>query len=181
MKITSSMDKEAISELLETKRLDLYNWIANQDDNKWETGPENKWTTGQQILHLLQSVKPLNNALSMPKFVLRYKFGKANRDVRDYQTVVSRYLERLKDVPAGAVSPFSRNMKVPPLKDKQYLLDRLQVEIKKLEYKTRKISDKNLDTVILPHPLMGKMIVREIIMWSAYHIEHHTKQLIENY
>jgi len=72
-------------------------------------------------------------------------------------------------------------MKVPPLKEKQYLLDRLQVEIKKLEYKTRKISDKNLDTVILPHPLMGKMIVREIIMWSAYHIEHHTKQLIENY
>ena len=72
-------------------------------------------------------------------------------------------------------------MKVPTIKEKQYLINRLKVESKKLQYKTKKLSDKNLDTVILPHPLMGKMPVREIIMWTAYHTEHHTKQLIENY
>ena len=72
-------------------------------------------------------------------------------------------------------------MKVPNLKEKEYILTRLQVENKKLQYKTKKMSDKNLDTLILPHPLMGKMPVREIIMWTAYHIEHHTKTLQEKY
>jgi hypothetical protein len=67
------------------------------------------------------------------------------------------------------------------LSDKQYLLNRLQVESKKLQYKTRKMSDKNLDILILPHPLMGKMPVRELLMWTSYHVEHHTKQLIESY
>ncbi|MFC4721824.1 DinB family protein [Geojedonia litorea] len=175
------MEKEAIADLIDEKHQYLIEWLSSHDDEKWEQGPEGKWTTGQQTLHLLQSIKPLNDALSFPKFILRYKFGKANRPVRDYQTVVSRYQERLKNVPEGIVSPFSKGMRVPKLSDKKYLLNRLQVESKKLQYKTRKLSDVNLDTLILPHPLMGKMPVRELLMWTAYHVEHHTIQLQQHY
>lgn len=174
------MDKDAIADLLEAKNQALINWISNQDDEKWLEGPAGKWTTGQHALHLLQSIKPLNNALSLPKFFLRYKFGKANREVRDFHTVVSRYQERLKDAQGITYGP-SKHMEIPAITEKQYLLDRLLVEGKKLQYKTRKITDKNLDTLILPHPLMGKMPIREIIMWTAYHIEHHTNTLKEKY
>lgn len=174
------MDKESIADLLEEKNQALLNFLEQQAPEKWEEGPEGKWTTGQQALHLLQSIKPLNDALSMPKFLLRYKFGKANREVRDYDSIVQRYQERLKEA-QGKTFRGSQNMKVPSLNDKEYILTRLQVESKKLQYKTKKISDKNLDTVVLPHPLMGKMPVREIIMWTAHHIEHHTKILQQNY
>lgn len=174
------MDKESIANLLEEKNNALLSWLNNQDAKKWEQGPEGKWTTGQHALHLLQSIKPLNDALSMPKFLLRFKFGKANREVRDYDTIVRRYQERLRESP-GMTLKASQTMKIPSIKEKKYILTRLQMENKKLQYKTRKISDKNLDTLILPHPLMGKMPVREIIMWTAYHIEHHTSSLRENY
>lgn len=174
------MTKEAIINLLETNYQILITWLQQQDDKKWQKGPEGKWTSGQQAMHLLQSIKPLNDALSMPKIILRYKFGKANRAVRDYDMVIKRYLERLENT-KGMTFKGSQNMKIPSLKDKAYILNRLQVESKKLQYKTRKLSDKNLDTLVLPHPLMGKMPVREIIMWTAYHVEHHTKTLQENY
>ena len=72
-------------------------------------------------------------------------------------------------------------MKVPSLDDKRYLLNRLEIQNKKLQHKLLKCSDKDLDTVILPHPLMGKMTAREIIMWTAFHVEHHTKTLKEKY
>ncbi len=174
------MDKESIANLLEKKNQALLQWLEQQESEKWQNGPEGKWTTGQQALHLLQSIKPLNDALSMPKFLLRYKFGKANREVRAYETIVERYQERLKESKGMTFGP-SKNMKVPTLKEKVYILTRLQVENKKLQYKTKKMSDNNLDTLVVPHPLMGKMPVREIIMWTAYHIEHHTKILQENY
>lgn len=174
------MDKENIADLIEAKHSELITWLENQPDESWTQGPEGKWTTGQQTLHLLQSIKPLNNALSMPKFLIRYKFGKANRAVRDYDAIVKRYQERLEGA-KGKTFKGSKNMKIPTLTDKQYLLNRLQTEGKKLQYKTRKISDKNLDTLILPHPLMGKMPVREIIMWTAYHVEHHTETLKTSY
>lgn len=168
--------------MLEDKHQTLLNWLKQQDDNKWESGPENKWTTGQHALHLLQSIKPLNTALSLPKVLLRYKFGVANRAVRDYDSVIKRYHERLKTIDGNAVvfKP-SQHMKTPRLKDKSYLINRLQIENKKLQAKTLRWKDKALDQYILPHPLMGKMPVREIIMWTAYHVEHHTKTLMEKY
>ncbi|MFP4846290.1 DinB family protein [Winogradskyella sp. PE311] len=174
------MDKKVIANLIDEKHTNLITWLVEQPAESWELGPENKWTTGQQALHLLQSIKPLNNALSLPKFILRYKFGKANRPVRSYNAIIERYQERLKDV-KGKTFKGSQNMKVPTLKEKEYILNRLQTESKKLQFKTKKISDKNLDTLILPHPLMGKMPIREIIMWTAHHVEHHTETLINKY
>lgn len=174
------MHKDDIILKLEEKHQTLLNWLKQHEDDNWESGPENKWTTGQQALHLLQSIKTLNFALSLPKFILKYRFGKSNRDVRDFNTVVNRYNERLKDVEVRTFGP-SQNMKIPKLKEKQYVLDRLQTENKKLQYKTDKWTDDQLDNYILPHPLMGKMPVREIIMWTAYHVEHHTNTLKDNY
>ena len=174
------MDKEHIATLLEEKHQNLFNWLEQHDIQSWEVGPKGKWTTGQHTKHLLESIKPLNMALSLPKFILTFKFGKANRPVRDYNTIVNRYLKRLKDV-KGIVSPYSKGNKIPKVQDKNYFINRLKVENKKLQHKTKKWSDKDLDTYILPHPLMGKMPIRELLMWTAYHVEHHTQTLKENY
>ena len=174
------MDKESIAQLLDEKFQSLIKFLENQEEEKWESGPDGKWTTGQQALHLLQSVKPLNTALSLPKFVLKSRFGRCNREVRDYQSVVKRYHERLEAARGVTFGP-SRNMKVPRLKEKTYLMNRLQTEGKKLQYKTRKWKDGDLDKLVLPHPLMGKMPVRELLMWSAYHVEHHTNDLRNHY
>jgi len=76
------MYKESIIELLESKYSGLNTWLEKYPDEKWTEGPEGKWSAGQQALHLLQSTKPLNNSLSLPKFFLKYRFGKANRPVR---------------------------------------------------------------------------------------------------
>ena len=72
---------------------------------------------------------------------------------------------------------FNQKLKKPTLAERDRLLTRLQIQQKKLQYKTVHISEKNLDTLIIPHPLMGKMTIREILMWTAYHTEHHTKTL----
>ncbi|WP_431158014.1 DinB family protein [Winogradskyella poriferorum] len=174
------MDKEDIIQHLESKYTELLDWLEHHPDEKWTEGPDGKWTTGQQALHLLQSIKPLNDALSLPKFLIRYKFGKANRSVRPYEAIVKRYHERLEKV-KGITYKGSQNMKIPSVNDKQYILNRLQTENKKLQYKTNKLSDKQLDKLILPHPLMGKMPLREMIMWTGYHVEHHLDSLKKNY
>ena len=170
------MDKEAIANLLETKHNNLFNFLKNQDLEQWETGPSGKWTTGQHVLHLLQSIVPLNKALRLPKFILKYKFGKSNRETRDYETVISNYRNKLRNVKGITFGP-SRNMKVPKTKDKKYLINRLKIQNKKLQHKLLKLSDEDLDSFILPHPLMGKMTLREIAMWTAFHVEQHTTSL----
>lgn len=174
------MDKQEIADLLESKHKMLFDWLNQQENNYWENGPEGKWTAGQHIQHLVDSIKTLNHALSFPAFILKMKFGTANRPLRTYDEITNRYLEKLK-VNKDKARTYNANVKTPTKKKLDQLLTTLEVQNKKLQYKTKKIKDARLDNLILPHPLMGKMPIREVIMWTAYHTEHHTKDLIENY
>ena len=174
------MTKQEISSLLKNKHESLFNWLDNQSIDRWEKGPENKWTTGQQVLHLLQSAKQLNKALGIPKLILKYKFGKSNRIPRDYEAIVNRYNERLKAAKGRTFGP-SQNMRIPNKIEKVNLIKQLQLEHERLQSHLTKWKDNKLNSLLLPHPLMGKMPVREIIMWSAYHVEHHTKALQSDY
>ena len=174
------MDKVDIAGLLEEKHKNLFEWLENKPEDNWEIGPENKWTSGQHILHLVNSLQLLNNALSYPKFVLKYKFGVCNRPSRDYDTVAKKYQQKLLENQERA-KKFNQSLKKPTLKERTRLLTRFQIQQKKLQYKTKKISDKNLDTLVIPHPLMGKMTIREIIMWTAHHTEHHLETLKKYY
>jgi len=174
------MEKDAIIEQLEQAHQDLFNFLENQPNELWLQSPEGKWTTGQQALHLLQSIKSLNDALSLPRFFIKYKFGTANRAVRNYDEVVRSYHQRLAEAKNAPFKP-SEAIKIPTLSDKTYLLNRLKIENKKLQYKTKKMQDKHLDLLVLPHPLMGTMPVRELIMYTIHHVIHHTNSLKDNY
>ncbi|WP_299621962.1 DinB family protein [uncultured Tenacibaculum sp.] len=174
------MDKKSISNLLEEKHQKLFEWIAQQDGNYWEKGPENRWTAGQQIQHLVDSIKPLNLALSLPSFILKAKFGTTNRELRTYDEIVNKYNEKLIKYKDKA-RDFNSKVSTPDEKKLIKLVTTLKKQNKKLQYKTEKLSNYKLDNLILPHPLLGKMPLREIIMWTAHHTEHHTTDLIENY
>ena len=167
------MDREAIVDLIEHKHQAMIDWCNEHGPFYWTYGPHGKWTTAQHIVHLVQSTKPLNKALSVPKLALKMKFGKANRPSRKYEEVVKRYQEKLKDA-IGLVSPFSKEMPDPTLNEMDEWLEKLtkgkdaQISLIKKKWK-----EKDLDVCLIPHPLMGRMLVREILMWSAYHTEHH--------
>lgn len=34
-------------------------------------------------------------------------------------------------------------------------------------------TEQDLDTVLLPHPLLGKLTVREMLYFTIYHAQHH--------
>ena len=174
------MEREAIADILDQKHKELFDWLDTKPEENWEIGPDGRWTIGQHFLHLLKSIKPLNDALSMPSLLMRTQFGKNNREVRSYEAVAKRYEEKLADN-LDKARVFNEKLKAPKLADRTYILNRLQTENKKLQYKVRRIKDKNLDDLVLPHPLMGKMPVREIIMWTAHHVDHHTQALKKDY
>lgn len=174
------MEQEKIVALLEEKHQELFLWIKNQPEDTFKKGPEGKWTTGQHIVHLVDSIKQVNKALSYPKFLLKYKFGTANRPVRTYSEIVQRYQEKLAKNKERARA-FNIAVTTPSLNKHKQLLTTLQIQNKKLQHKTLRWKNTDLDNLILPHPLMGKMPIREIIMWTAYHTEHHTSILKEKH
>jgi hypothetical protein len=166
------MIKKELIDITEEKFQDLFDFLETHDSEKWNQGPEGKWKAGQHVMHLLQSAKPLNRVLGLPKFILRYKFGKPNRGPRTYDVVEEKYKTKL--AAAGVViSPFSKNMPDTPPGSKAEIINKLKKEKEILLKKIKRVSEQNLDKYLIPHPLLGRMLMREMIMWNAIHVNHH--------
>ena len=175
------MINSEIIQLLQTKENLLKTFFAAQPPAFWEVQPEGKWAAGQHIIHLVQSTTPLLKALRLPNFILKWKFGTSNRPSRNYQDIIRKYEEKLTAAGPGVVGPFSRNMPVSPSSESHTWLSKLSDLNSRINTITQKLTDKELDTILLPHPLMGKMTLREILMWNAHHIQHHIDILTSKY
>lgn len=132
----------------------------------------NKWSVAENSVHLILSVKPINMVLSLPRFTLCL-FGKLNRATMNYDDVVKKYLEALLQ---GAVA---KNDYIPKKKklSKVVVLQELKEYYDILCIKIEKWDESDLDKYLLPHPIIGKITVREMLYFTIYHIEHHTKAI----
>ena len=174
----SIYQKEEIIAALQEKSVSLIKWISEQDDDKFGISIDEKWSTGQQLSHLTKSIKPLVMILSKPKFVMKLVFGTSNRDTRNYIAVVEKYNAKLAK---GGVS--TRQFSPKPIlpEAKKRLVASYSAYSEKLERLVKRYSEDDLDKYILPHPLLGKLTLREMMFFTIYHMQHHTDSLKELY
>jgi len=165
--ITTAQD---IAAALATATTDFTNHIASLNEAKFTYAPAGKWSAGQQLEHLLRCTKPVYTALGLPAFVLRLLFGKSNRPSRNYDELVAKYKAKL--LAGGAASgrfvPPSVSFAQQPAKLQQFT--QLQQQ---LSQRVLRLSDSKLDGYLLPHPLLGKLTLREMLYFTIYHITHH--------
>jgi hypothetical protein len=148
--------------------------MSNKDFLKSNNG---KWTAAQQLEHIVKSVQPVKLALTLPGFFLKMTFGKANRPSRTYDALVEKYQSKLAE---GGVSPGRFIPTAVELEDRNRLLNKLQSLVDSLIRLVNDFSEEQLDLLILPHPLLGKLTLREMLCFTIYHVRHHDKQVIQN-
>lgn len=165
------MNKVEIKARLEESYDHFLKFIGNLSEDEFDYAPEGKWSAGQQADHLIKSTKPLIQALGIPKFMIKYKFGKANRPSRTYDELVERYKQKLTTMEGDPPSSFVPKKLV--FKDYDRLAKQQKEIIEKIEDKLIKWSEDQLDEYIFPHPLLGKVTVREMLYFTIYHAEHH--------
>lgn len=40
--------------------------------------------------------------------------------------------------------------------------------------------EEDLETLLIPHPMLGKITLKEMLYNAAYHVQHHQNQTIKN-
>jgi hypothetical protein len=136
-----------------------------------------KWTAGQQLDHIIKSVAPVNLALAIPAFVLKMSFGKANRPSRTYDQLVEKYKGKLS---AGGRAPGRFVPASISVSQRAPLISKLEKLVGSLSARIEGFSEQQLDLLLLPHPLLGKLTLREMIYFTIYHAGHHEKQVTDN-
>ena len=164
------MDKPTLISHLSTRYQLFTNYLATLTGEEFEWSTNGKWTAGQQLEHLCLSVKPLVRTLWLPAFLLKLGLGKANRSSKTYEQLVAKYVEKL----AAGGRATSRFIPQPVGVELQG--KRSQQLLGLIDQLTRQIghfTEKDLDTIIAPHPLLGRVTLREMMYFTIYHVEHH--------
>lgn len=152
---------------------EVRNSIEQLTPEQFSNSPEGKWSPGQHLEHLLRSAKPLRKALAYPKFVIRLVAGKPNRDSRSFEGVKERYYGKLSK--GGAASGRFVPPPVPYSQKEKLLAEYMREGVRMAANIRKRWSEKNLDNYLLPHPLLGKVTVREMMFFTVFHTTHHDK------
>lgn len=155
--------------LLESSR-SLINCIDGMSDERFFAPVgRSEWSPAQHVDHLVRSSGAVNTALSLPRFILKF-FGTPNRAGRTYDELKKRYREKL------AAGGRASGRYVPPGSgkiDRNKVRARYQKISERLMLKASSMDEKELDQYLLPHPLLGKLTLREMLFFTIYHTYHH--------
>jgi len=136
------------------------------------------WSAAGNVRHLNKSIGPLARAMRLPRVALRVLFGKARKPSRTYAGLRDVYLATLKrGAGAGSFAP------EPPGEMGNDARTRVELMAKR-EYFSQQFwkviaswREEDLDRYVLPHPLLGKLTLREMLFFTLYHNHHHVRNV----
>jgi DinB superfamily len=170
------MTKQEIQSSLQTNHVDFIAYISGLSDIDYLFSLPQKWSGGQQLDHIYKSVQPLTLALFVPSWILKLWIGKANRPSKTYEDLVSKYQQKLSQ---GGAAPGKFIPEKAILEKKPILINKLNKVVQILVGRLEKYTESDLDNLILPHPLLGKITLREMMYFTIYHVQHHQKIIAE--
>ena len=154
--------------------------IAGLDDRAFERNAGGKWSAGQDLRHLVKILRIMNIVYALPLFTLRISFGKSDRSSRDNHVIAQKYKEAMA-VAVKAPLPFVPGTVRAGERDALISAHLLLGE--PLCRRIEKMSEHSLDAYRIPHPVMGKVTLREMIVLTCLHTDHHaeiTKRKVGN-
>ena len=170
------MNKQEIVALLQQNHQNFIQLIENLSKEDFEKTYGDKWTPGQQAEHIFKSVNPVVLALKLPKFLLKLFFSTNNRKSKTYDELVSKYNQKLA---LGGKATKRFIPKSVPFEHKTIVLGKIKNTVERLCALTLNLDEKDVDIYVLPHPLLGKLTLREMLFFTIHHVTHH-QQSIQN-
>ncbi len=165
------MNKEEIIKMYQDLHSEMEAFLPELNAEEKKKDINGKWSVLQNLDHLNKVFVLLNRAVSKPKLLLRWAFGKPNRPGRNYEALVARYHQKAQG-PAVAPEEYraQENLNLSAIAVEQEFKIASEKFIGLIE---RKWSDKQLDKYLLVHPLLGKLTIREMLYFVHWHTKHH--------
>ncbi len=171
------MNRDVLIDKLNKNYTLFIEYINSLTDDEFVVSLNDKWTAGQQLDHILRSVKPLTQILNS-KSIIEDIFGMTERPSLSYEEIVNNYKIELEKggKATGKFIPEKINSN-----QKNDLTKALADNLKTLIQNLIDYTDKELDSLLLPHPLLGNLTIREMIYFTIYHVGHHHEKTTQNF
>ena len=174
--MTGQLSIEEITDQLLGTEQGFKQYCNSLDDKQFFFQPAGKWSVAQQVKHLLTATNTARLAYSLPKFMVRWVGGTPNRPSRNYAELVAKY--KLKLEQGGRAGGKYVPKPIPASYGKEKLLNNFTKAMNKMAIAIKKNwKEPQPDQYIAPHPLLGKITLRELCYFTIYHTQHHLNSI----
>lgn len=135
--------------------------------------PAKGWSPAQNVVHLIKTTWPVTLALGLPRPLLRLLFGNNPREPRSFVAMRAAYYASLTTGRAGVLAPLRIQEPREAEEKQRRTLARLKATKLSLIKTFQSIPEEYLDLVQLPHPSIGKVSMREMVLTTINHDLHH--------
>lgn len=136
------------------------------------------WSPSDNLDHMIRAVKPITKALKMPKITLQAMFGSPEKPSLSYEELCQMYREAIAQggQASGRYLPEQKSPVDDGEEQKKNLLAEWRDAGDDLVSAAEKWQENDLDQHQLPHPLLGKLTIREMLYFVIYHNLRHASQ-----
>ena len=169
-------NKDAVLRALADAESDVARFFGSLSDEHFVLRVGEAWTPAEHLSHLNTAVSAVARGFGAPRWILALRFGKTRRPSRTFDEVREVYRQRLaaggraygKFIPARADATSGS-----VAEQRAALLARWQRVNARLRSAVEGWSDRDLQRIQLPHPLIGKLTAHEMLLFTIYHDQHH--------
>lgn len=148
--------------------------------------PAGVWSAAENVVHLVESLSAVTRGLKMPRLVLAGMFGKAEAAdaakpaSRSYATIQALYAKALRQgaQASGRYVPQQVNAADDFAAAQQRILANWVSAGEKLSAAVAAWDEAGLDVYRLPHPILGNLTLREMLLWVVVHNWHHHADVV---
>ncbi|MCE9601510.1 MAG: DinB family protein [Gemmatimonadetes bacterium] len=136
------------------------------------------WSPADNVRHLTKSMRAVTQGLRVPHVVLFFAFGRASAPSRPYASVREIYRARLaQGASAGRFAPRPQAAPSSPEAARASIMARHAAAVASLCDAIGHWPESALDARRLPHPLLGRLTIREMLLFTVYHNRHHLENV----
>lgn len=156
--------------------------VCRESELYWNAIPDEEfvapmglaWSPADHVRHLTKSVRAVAKGLQVPRLVLRLLYGRGKGVSMSYHRLVARYQEALaRGASAGRFAPRPEHVPGDPAAYRLALLEEHRAAVHDLADRIMTWDRRQVDGLRMPHPLLGRLTVREMLMFTLYHNQHH--------
>ncbi|MEO0527793.1 MAG: DinB family protein [Bacteroidota bacterium] len=170
MKNRTTINKREISATLFKNYNGFITYIDTLTPEEYGYAYQEKWNAGQQLAHLVLCIKALLYVFKWDKVEIEQKFGLSKKTSRTYETLKRLYRDKLKE---GGKAPDRYVPGTTFYEQKTVLTATLTEMLADLCSRIDTFTEKELDSLCIPHPVLGNLSMREMLYNTMYHAEHH--------
>jgi hypothetical protein len=164
------MDKTTLIKSLDDNTAQFIELVKGLNKEEFEFNVNDKWSAGQDLMHLIKVLQIVNIGFTLPKPILRLVFGINKKESRSFEDLRQVYKNALE---GGAKAPTIYIPKLVSHTEKDSLIQKYASLNKSFIDKLNNHTSFELDSYRLPHPILGKISLGELASFTSFHTSHH--------